>query len=84
MGWYIKRFIDEVEQKDGKQMNNIPRRAYAEKQEVAEKAIHAAINEVELIGCAESLTLAVERLQSALKIVSDFIDMRNKEMKTLE
>ena len=65
-------------------MSNIPRRACVEKQEVAEKAIHTSINEVELIGCAESLTLAVEHLQAALKIVSDFIDIRNEEMNTLE
>ena len=59
-------------------MNNIPRRAYTEKQEIVERLIHLSIEQVEKYGCAESLTLAVDHLQAALAIMSDFIDFQEE------
>lgn len=61
-------------------MNNIPRRSYVSKQKVVEMVIHNAINEVERLGCTESLTTAINHLQAALNIISDFIDERDYEI----
>lgn len=60
----------------------IYRRVCFEKNEKAEIAIRNAIQEVELLGCSETLTDAVCYLQKAFSCVADFIDEKvTKEKK---
>ena len=54
--------------------NDIPRRAYVQKQVPAERAIQAAIDAVESLGADVLLTEAVTLLGRAKDKVGDFID----------
>ena len=54
--------------------NEIPRRIRLDKMKPAEKAIHAAVGEVEKIGADVRLTDAIILLQQAKDKVSDYID----------
>lgn len=55
-------------------MNQIPRRAYLEKMVPAERAIHDAIQAVEVMGADVRLTDVVVALGAAKDTLSDYVD----------
>lgn len=55
-------------------MNQIPRRAYLDKMVPAERAIHDAIQAVEVMGADERLTDVVIALGAAKDKLSDYVD----------
>ncbi len=55
-------------------MNTIPRRARLDLNTPAELSITEAINEVEKVGAAPKLTMALIKLLEAKDLLSDYVD----------
>ena len=60
--------------------NTIPRRARLDLNTPAELSITEAINEVEKVGAAPKLTMAIIKLLEAKDLLSDYVDENIKEI----